>query len=203
MTSEAIFKSVFGAAWDDLPPVIRKHYLNRPYSNDRVTVTGTLDTYCAGPIKAFRWLFWKMGGIPPHTEKDVEVIVHFDSDPQTRAFHFNRIFKFKTVAYYAFRSRMLQIKGNDVVEFMRFGVGWRMAYCWEDQRVKLKHRGYVLHLAGRIIPVPLTWALGEGYAEEIALDDESFDMFVHIVHPWWGKIYEYKGRFKVAEISQK
>ena len=41
--SEPTFKSVFGASWDDLPPVMKQHYANQPYSNDEVTVEGTLD----------------------------------------------------------------------------------------------------------------------------------------------------------------
>jgi hypothetical protein len=24
-------------------------------------------------------------------------------------------------------------------------------------------------------------------------------MIVHITHPWWGRIYEYKGRFRVIK----
>ena len=197
--SEPIFKSIFGSAWDDLPPVIRKHYANRPYTNDKVIVEGILDTMCGGPIKAFSWLFWLLGGIPPHTEQNVPVTVNFDSARDTKAFHFNRIFHFKRVKPYCFRSRMIQIKGNDVVEIMRFGIGWRMNYVWEDGRVKLKHKGYMANLFGHSIPVPLTIFMGEGYAEEIPVDDDHFDMFVHMTHPWWGKFYEYRGRFKVIK----
>jgi hypothetical protein len=39
--------------------------------------------------------------------------------------------------------------------------------------------------------------MGAGYAEEHPIDDHSFDMQTHITHPWWGKVYEYKGRFEV------
>ena len=38
----------------------------------------------------------------------------------------------------------------------------------------------------------------KGYAEEIAVDDNTFHMNTHISHPWWGKVYEYKGRFKIT-----
>lgn len=199
LKSEPIFKSIFGASWDDLPPVIKKHYANRPYTSDRVTVEGTLNTFCAGPVKWFAPLFWLMRGIPPHTENAVPVTVHFDSDPETKAFHFNRVFHFKTVKPYSFKSRMAQIKGSEVIELMRFGVGWRMDYVWEDGRVKLKHKGYALSAFGHLIPLPLTMLMGKGYAEEIPVDDDTFDMFVHITHPLWGKVYEYKGRFAVSE----
>ncbi|MBI2234465.1 MAG: DUF4166 domain-containing protein [Micavibrio aeruginosavorus] len=197
--NEPIFKSVFGAAWDDLPPVIKRHYANRPYTDDKVTVEGVLHVTCAGPVKAFAPFFWLMGGIPPHNEKDVPVTVHFESDRNTKAFHFNRIFHFKTRNPYAFRSRMIQIADSDIVEIMRFGIGWRMRYLWQDGKVILQHKGYCLSLFGHLIPLPLTPVMGAGYAEEIPVDDETFDMFVHITHPRWGKVYEYRGRFKVMK----
>jgi hypothetical protein len=197
--TDPIFKPIFGAHWDSLPLVIKRHYANRPCSRDRVIVEGVLDVMCAGPVKAFSWLFWGMGGIPPHNEKDVPVTVVFESDENSKSFFFNRSFQFKTVPFYQFRSRMVQISGDEVVEIMRFGIGWRMSYRFEDGRVKLKHKGYVLHVFGTFIPLPLTMLMGEGYAEEIATSDDSFDMFVHIIHPWWGKIYEYRGHFNIRE----
>ncbi|MDD3019728.1 MAG: DUF4166 domain-containing protein [Alphaproteobacteria bacterium] len=194
---EPIFKSIFGRSWDDLPPVVRKHYANRPYTHDHVTAEGVLDTFCAGPIRWMSPLFWMMRGIPPHTEKDVKVTVFFESDKDTKYFHFNRIFSFKGRKSYNFTSRMVQIKYNEVVEIMRYGFGWRMGYFWEDGKVKLKHKGYVFHLYGIFIPLPLSLLIGKGYAEETPIDDNTFDMFMQIVHPLWGKVYEYKGRFEV------
>jgi hypothetical protein len=49
------------------------------------------------------------------------------------------------------------------------------------------------------MPIPLTLFLGKGYAEEIAIDDNTFDMITHITHPLWGRIYQYNGRFKVTK----
>ena len=63
--------------------------------------------------------------------------------------------------------------------------------------MKLKHKGYVLNLFGHYLPIPITFLIGAGNAEEIPIDDNTFDMCVDITHRWWGKIYEYKGRFKV------
>ncbi|PHZ85337.1 DUF4166 domain-containing protein [Paremcibacter congregatus] len=199
MTQDPIFKTIFGEDWNKLPPVMHKHYANRPYTTDLATVEGTLDVMCAGPIKFLAPIFWLMRGIPPHTEVDVSVVVNFESDEESNFFHFRRIFNFKTRKPYSFNSRMMQIKDNEVVEIMWSGFGWRMHYVWEAGRVKLKHKGYVFHLFGCLIPLPLTFLLGEGNAEEIAIDDNSFDMKVTITHPWWGKVYQYGGRFKVKK----
>jgi hypothetical protein len=199
LKTEPIFKAVFGHAWPNLPLVLQKHYANRPYTDDVTIVHGTLDVMCAGPIKIFAWLFWLMRGIPPCNETDVPVDVYFESDRHSKCFHFTRIFNFKTRQAYHFKSRMLPIKDNEVIEIMPFGLGWRLNYVWEDECVKLKHKGYVLHAFGHFIALPLTFLIGQGNAEEVMVDDHRFNMNMTITHPWWGKIYEYKGQFTTKD----
>ena len=131
MSKEPIFKNIFGKAWDELPPVMRKHYANLPYTDNVTIVDGILDVTCSGPIKLFAPFFWLMRGIPPHTEKNVPVTVQFESDKNTKVFHFNRVFYFKQRKAYHFRSRMVQVHDNEVIEIMRSGLGWRMSYIWE------------------------------------------------------------------------
>lgn len=196
--SEPIFKSIFGESWEALPPIMQKHYANRPFTGDETSVEGTLDVMCKAPLKWLAPLMKLMGQIPTHNEKDVPVTVQFQSDNDTNAFHFNRTFRFKNTKPYIFHSRMVQIKDNEVIEIMRFGLGWKMHYLWDGEKVMLQHKGYVLRLFGHFIPLPLTLLIGEGYAEEIAVDDDTFEMITYITHPWWGKIYEYKGRFGVS-----
>ena len=202
LKDEPIFKSIFGNSWDELPPVMHKHYANRPYTDDEVVVEGTLNVMCKPPLKWLAPFMRLTGQIPARNEENVPVTVRFKSDKNSKAFHFVRSFYFKDNAPYIFHSRMMQIKGNEVIEVMRFGLGWKMLYLWEDGKVILKHSGYALHLFGRFIPVPLTLLMGRGYAEEIAVDENTFDMITHITHPWWGKIYEYKGRFEVKEMAR-
>jgi Domain of unknown function (DUF4166) len=199
LKSEPIFKSVFGDSWNVLPPVMHKHYMNRPYTDDVNTAEGTLDVMCAGPIKFFAPFFWFMGTVPPQNEKNVPVTVQFVSNKNTKEFCFNRVFHFRDRKPYAFQSRMIQTSGNEMVEMMRFGLGWRTSFHWEDDCVKLKHKGYVLKLLGHFIPIPLTMLMGEGNAVERAVDENFFDMEVEITHPWWGKIYGYKGRFEMRK----
>lgn len=45
----------------------------------------------------------------------------------------------------------------------------------------------------------ITALLGKVTAEEIAIDDDRFEMVNRITHPWWGTIYEYKGQFTVTK----
>lgn len=195
--SEPTFKSIFGESWDGLPPVMKKHYANRPYTDDETVVEGTLDVMCKPPLLWLAPLMKFMGQIPAQNEQNVPVTVRFQSDENSKAFHFNRTFNFRNAEPYAFRSRMVQIRDNEVIEIMRSGLGWKMLYLWDGEKVVLQHRGYALRFFGYFIPMPLTLLMGKGYAEEVAVDDETFDMMTHITHPLWGKVYEYKGQFRV------
>lgn len=197
LKSEPIFKSIFGESWDMLPPVMLKHYANRPYTNDRTTVKGNLNVMCTGPIRLLSPLLWIAGGIPPANAQNVPVTVMFESDEQSKAFTFHRTFHFADRKPYSFRSKMLQVMGNEVIELMAFGIGWKTSFHWEDGCVKLKHRGYVVKLFGHYIPIPLTFIFGAGNAIETSVDDCTFDMQVEITHPLWGKVYGYNGRFKL------
>lgn len=194
-----IFQSIFSDSWTDLPPVMHKHYANRSYTDDVTIVQGVMDIQCSGPIKLFAPLLRFMGSVPPFNETNVPVVVSFESEPASKAFHFKREFQFKNTKPYHFNSYMLQ-HGNEVIEIMRLGMVWRSSYVWEKDRVKLKHKGYAIRLFGLLIPLPLTWLLGEANAEEVPVDDTIFDMRVEMTHPLWGRIYEYKGRFEVIKL---
>jgi len=199
MKNEPLFKNIFGKDWKNIPAVMHKHYANRPYTNDVTRAMGKLDIACAGPIKYLSWLFWRMHSIPPCNENNVPVEVIYSSEPNSKFFCIDRIFHFGGAKPYHYKSRMVHIKKNEVIEVMSSRIGWHMNYVWESGKVKLKHVGYVLHLFGYFIPLPLTFLIGEGNAEETAIDDNFFDMIVRVTHPWWGLVYEYKGRFELRD----
>jgi len=202
MNHAPIFKPIFGQQWAELPEVMHKHYANRPYSDDVISVEGRLDLMCAGPIKWFAPLFWLLGTVPPQNEKNVRVTVDFESSPLDNSFTFNRVFYFKDRKPYRFQSTMMPTKDNELVEIMKFGIGWKTAYVWQDNKVTLLHKGYVLKYGSYFIPLPISWLLGSGNATEFAIDENSFEMSVDITQPWLGKIYQYTGRFNVINIKQ-
>lgn len=190
-----IFQPIFGKSWDGLSPVIHKHYANRPYSTDKATVEGTLDVMCKWYIKPVLWLF---GTVPPYNENNVPVTVHFTSHPDSKAFGFERIFHFRDRKPFRFSSRVYPIKENEVMEVMNVGICWHSYYSWDGDKVVLAHKGYSLRIFGSNVPLPITFLLGEGHAYEIPISDDVFDMCATITHPLLGKIYEYKGQFKMV-----
>jgi predicted DCC family thiol-disulfide oxidoreductase YuxK len=196
---DPIFKFVFGADWERLPRVMHRHYANRAYRDDVVTVTGTLNVYSSflGRLlkPGFRWA----NALVPYEGADIPVTVEFHTCTQSNAFRFERTFHFPGRAPYVFRSTMIPVGGNELVEIMGRGIGWRTAYSWDGSKVILRHRGYVIRLFNVFIPLPFTFLMGAGYAEEIALGDDSFSMWTEIRHPLWGRVFGYDGTFKVTK----
>lgn len=196
MTEQPTFQPVFGESWDALPPVMKKHYANRPYSTDEVRVEGKLDVMCKWYLKP---IFWLLGSVPPYGGKNVPVTVRFTSEPDSNAFCFDREFRFAGRKPYHFRSRMIPMGGDEIMEVMRYGICWHCHYGWDGQKVTLRHKGYSLQLLERNIPLPITWLIGRGDADEWPVSDGSFDMCVQMKHPLLGKVYEYKGQFRVRK----
>ncbi len=196
---EPIFKPVFGANWDDLPRVMQRHYASRPYHDDRVTVEGALDVMLSPFARILSPLFKLTGTLIPYSGKKVPITVNFISRNNDNTFTFDRILNFPNKSPYHFRSSMFPIKGDEMIEATRSGLGWHCRYIWWDESVMLLHKGYVFKFLGWFIPLPLTWLIGKTYAEEIAIDDDTFDMSMEIFHPLWGTVFGYAGRFKIVK----
>ncbi|MCV6603854.1 MAG: DUF4166 domain-containing protein, partial [Porticoccaceae bacterium] len=174
------------------------HYRNHPYSDDETVVHGSLDILCKAPLIWLAPVMRFLGQIPAINAKQMPVTVRFKSHKNNRQFQFDRQFNLKNRKPYFFKSRMVQVKGSEVIEIMKFRLGWKMNYSWDGEKVSLSHKGYVLCLFGCFIPLPITWLMGSGNAQEWPVDENRFAMSVQITHPWWGKVYEYKGQFEVA-----
>ena len=190
-----IFKPIFAESWDHLPTVMKKHYAIRPYSNDRITVEGTLNVR----ISWFVGLMSRLTGmLVPYSGDNIPVTVTLHSTPDSDAFIFDRRFHYPEYGTFIFRSHMERVGDNDLVEFMRYGIGWRLAYLWDGEKIILAHRGYVWRLMGRLIPIPLSWIMGRGYAEEIPRDENQFDMWTHARHFLFGETFAYRGSFTIV-----
>jgi len=195
---EPIFAAVFGDSWASLPAVLKTHYAIRAHSSDKVVVQGKLDVKVQGWLKLMAHL---TGFLVPYSGKDVPVTVTFKAGPDGKSMEFSRIFRFPGKFPVGFVSTMEVQENGEVVEFMRYGFGWRYACIWTGEHLSLVHCGYAIRVFGKLVPLPLSLLLGKGYAMETAISDESFSMWTHIDHPIFGKTLSYTGEFKVTEVS--
>lgn len=196
----SIFRQIFGEAWERLPAVFLLHYANRPFCRDVVVVEGVMAVETSLIVRLLAPVLRLSGALVPLAGRDIPVTVAFRSEPASQVFRLDREFRFPGRRPYHFRSRMMPAGGNEVIEWMPVGLGWRAAFSFADGRVRLHHRGYALRLFGLAVPLPLHLLLGRGEAEEEALDERSFRMAMTIRHPLFGKVYGYSGTFAVKEV---
>ncbi|WAC48737.1 DUF4166 domain-containing protein [Asticcacaulis sp. SL142] len=200
MTDKPIFEAVFGGAWPHLPPVFKAHYANRPFSNDKVQVDGLMKVELSALAKALSPLMRLTKALVPQSGENIPVTVIFSSEPDGDGFRFDREFRFPERKPYHFRSRMVAAGEGDIIEWMPSGIGWHARYGFDGEKVTMHHRGYKVRVFGVLLPFPLEWLIGRGYAEERAIDDAQFEMYMDLRHVWFGRIYAYSGTFTVTDM---
>lgn len=192
-----LIQDVLGEKWEQLPPVLRDHYQVRQYSQDEVTVSGSLDI----KVKAWVGLMARLTGmLVPYSGKDIPVTVRFNCAPPGNALQFTRTFFFPGKTPVQFVSRLISGTANEMIEVLNFGFGWRFQLEWKDETLVLTPRGYVWRILGVTIPMPFSLILGTGFAEEKAISKTEFSMWTHTLHPLFGKTFSYEGSFKVTAL---
>ena len=198
MTGEPIFKEIFGDHWPDLPAVFHKHYAPRARSTDQVRAKGTLNIRISPLISIMARL---TGALIPYSGDAVPVTVTFRGSDDGCSLYFDRAFHYPEHGTHHFRSRMVHLGGNELIEFIKFGIGWKLTYDWNGEKVILTHQGYVWRLFGLHIPIPLGLIIGHLQAEETAISDTAFHMWTHAKHPLFGEMLYYSGEFEIEEVS--
>ncbi len=194
-----IFKPVFADAWATLPNCIKARYAVRAGSTDRVSVAGKLDVEYSRAFLLLAPIFRLLGTLVPHRGRGVPVRVTFSSPPGSAALHLDRVFSFPGRAPARFSSRLVPQGGDRVVEFMRYGIGWKSRLFLEGDDVIMQHVGYVWRLFGILVPLPLGWIVGRGHATETPISGGTFSMTMELRHPLLGRLFEYHGTFEIEK----
>jgi len=196
--NQPTFKAVFSDIWDDVPPVIRKRYACRPFSDDKITVKGKLDITYSPLIRFLLPLLKMFGALMPYEGKGIPATIHFHSEADSNAFCFDRKIHYEDGKEGRFQSKMYPYKERQVLEYIRFGVGLKLKYEYDGQdTVHLKHNGYFWKVFGVLIPMPFGLLFGSAYGQEVAIGEHEFKMKAGAKHFLFGKMFEYKGEFEL------
>jgi hypothetical protein len=201
MEEGSLFRSVFGESWALMPAVLRKRYANRPISRDLVLMQGNLTITMAPWLRHFRPLIRLSRALVPFEGDNIPVVIRFSSETLSSACDFDRSFSPPGGGLYRFRSRLTPFHGDEMVEFMAIGIGWRARYRFENGRVQIDHGDYRIPVFGRLVRLPIEWLIGRAEAWEEAIDDNRFRMAMRIQHRYFGELYSYRGEFTVARVE--
>lgn len=198
-SEKPIFSAVFGKDWEIMPDIFKSRYGNYAFKDQNIMVKGKMNIHVSKFFSFLTPYLQLPGALVPYKGKQIPVTVEFQSKENSSLVYMNRVFYYPRKKPYSFNSTLLVTKKGDVIEMMRFGVGIRMHYNFTDNKVELKHGGYIWRIFDYNIPIPLTIILGRVYAHEIVLTPQSFSMLVNITHPILGRIFEYDGIFELTE----
>ena len=199
LTKKLIFQPIFGQQWNALPKVMRSHYANCAFCDDVVIAEGMMEIEFSKIFASLSWLLRRLEILIAKRGKNIFTRVTFRSKSDSSFLHFEREFFFEKNHPEKFFSAMVQLKENKVAEVMNYGISWIFFYNFNDQKVTLNHQGYALKIGKFFLPLPLTFLLGKGYAEEVAISDDEFAMKMKITHTIFGEIYRYQGQFKIVK----
>lgn len=195
-----IFQTVLGPDWPMLGAIVRRHYTLRPFSRDAVTVRGVMDeVWHSGFAKALLPLARIAGALVPYEGRDVPIEVHYTARKNRGTLHWDRVFRFPNRSPYHFRSHMELGERNEVIEYVRFGIGMRLAVTAEAGALVFRDMGYVWRGFGRLWPMPLGLLLGRALVEEHPDGPDRFTMRMSLRHPLFGELFRYSGRFTLDE----
>lgn len=197
--NQPLFHYVLGTGWNKLPDLMKQRFNNKTHSSDAVIVNGHMTINSSTWMRIIRPLLRLSGALIHKEGENIPTRVTFRTEIQSSRYWFEREFKFNPPIQ--FKSYMLNIKDNVMVEFMRFGLGWRTKCLVEDDKVIMQHNGYVLRVFKLLIPLPISILLGKCHVVEKSLTADSFSMDMELTHFFFGKIYEYRGIFKVVDVT--
>lgn len=198
--SDPVFQTVLSTEWNQLGDTIRKHYFLRPFSEDYICVSGEMSEVYHSPLAKLLIPFGMIfGSIIPFRGKNIPIDVHYNSSIDNANIYWDRVFKFPGKRKFHFKSHMEHVKDNEVIEFVRFGVGMRLIVSAENGAIVFRSKGYILRIFGKTISIPANLVFGNAYVEERPVDENSFTMNMTLKHPLFGTLFHYSGHFQLAK----
>lgn len=200
MASETIqqqppIRQALGARWPELGAVIRRHYDLPPLTDTRLEVEGVMDVDLSPIGKLFMLAGRLFDALVPHKGNDIPVTVRNWSRPDSSAMFWHRSFRYPGKEPVIFRSRMEYAGDNDIVEYVKYGLGIRMRLSTEGEALRFDSQGYQWDLGPLTLRIPDWLLLGTAVIREMPISEQEFKVAFEINHPLWGRTFGYSGRF--------
>jgi hypothetical protein len=199
-----LFRQALGDdAWNRLAPVVRRHYDMAPHESGTQILTGIMEEVFHAPIiRPWLWLGRWLQALVPYSGSEVPVKVRNRTDSaRPGALFWHRTFHFPDGRRSVFASRMEAGGAGEIIEFLRLGVGVRMAVSERNGALVFTGRDHCWRIGTGLVGIP-NWALlGDAVIVESAVSDAELRVDFEIVHPLFGRTFGYRGRFKLEAGS--
>jgi hypothetical protein len=199
----SIMQQALGEEWNQLDVIVRRHYQMAPGTCADMIIQGYMDrVHHSNIAKLFLLPGRIFGALVPYRGNNIPTEVkNWTKKENHKAMFWHRTLQFPNKPLTEFRSRMEYIGSNEIIEYVRFGLGIRMRMSVQDGALVFTSTGYVWDIGVVRIPIP-TWAiLGDATIIERATSDQEFYIDFTMVHPLFGETFGYSGSFAIQEKS--
>lgn len=199
----SIMQKALGEQWDLLDNIVKQHYEMAPGTTADVTIHGRMDqVFHSNIAKLFLLPGRIFGALVPYRGRDIPTEVkNWTKEDNLKAMFWHRTLQFPDKPLTEFKSRMEYAGGDEIIEYVKYGLGIRMRMSVNEGALVFTSYGYVWDIGLARIPIP-TWAiLGNAQIIERALSDKEFYIDFNMVHPLYGRTFGYSGVFSIHQAT--
>jgi len=197
---QPVIKVALMDQWNDLADIVKQHYDITPGTPSNMVIKGVMDEVYHSPIaKLFLLPSRIFGALVPYKGTNIPTEVkNWTTTDNLSAMFWHRTLDFPNKPAVVFKSRMEHVQGNEIIEYVRYGMGIRMQMSVEESALIFKSIGYVWKLGGMTIPIPAWAILGNARIIEKAISEDEFFIDFNITHPIFGKTFSYAGTYSIV-----
>lgn len=197
---EPVIKQALGESWEELAEIVKQHYDITPGEASKMTIRGVIDqVYHSNIAKLFLLPGRIFGALVPYKGKNIPTEVrNWTSENNHKAMFWYRTLEFPNKPPLIFSSRMEYINDDEIIEYVRYGLGIRMKMSVDNGALVFKSRNYVWKVGATSVPIPTWLILGDAVITEKAISDDEFYMDFYMIHPLFGQTFSYSGTFSIA-----
>ncbi|HEY0719706.1 MAG TPA: DUF4166 domain-containing protein [Gammaproteobacteria bacterium] len=199
-TTLPVIAQALGEQWHALHPLVRRHYSIAPGSYSRVVMAGEMSevhfSRRAAPLIYMARLF---GALVAERASAIPVTVVNTTRHDDPAMHWHRTFRYPDGTQRIFESRMVYAGGNEIIEYVRLGLGIRMAISVQEGALIFESRGFQWGRDSGGLRIPDLLLLGRSRIVERAISEEQFEVEFDTHHPLYGRSFGYNGLFRIVE----
>ncbi|WP_260295678.1 DUF4166 domain-containing protein [Sedimenticola hydrogenitrophicus] len=200
-TSIPVIRRALGAQWENLHEIVQRHYAITPGESSRMVIRGNMsEVYHSHIAKLFLLPGRLFGALVPYKGRNIPTEVrNWTTAQDQRAMFWHRTLRFPGRSPVIFQSRMEHRRHDEIIEFVKFGMGIRMRISVEDSALIFRSIGYVWKIGGAALLIPNWLILGDAEIIEKGLSESEFFIDFNIIHPLFGKTFSYTGIFSIIE----
>ncbi len=196
-------RKALGAHWLSLAPPIQRHY-NPPCDRaEALHIEGTMQVFISRMGKCLIPIARLFKALVPYDGVDIPVTVRNWSRADTMDMLWHRTFHYPNKQPVEFCSHLEFLQGNEVVEYVGWGLGLRLQLSTEENALRFESCGYLWNLGIFKLPLPEWLFLGKAIIRETAISDSEITIEFDNFHPIWGKMFSYNGTFQLLGGDSK